>query len=72
MTRQKNALRGHYVAPYNGGVEPSTEDAWLELAKWISDVSDDTDENTDDQAYYDGDGVVETTVVSVKCAYTVE
>ena len=57
MTRQKNALRGHYVAPYNGGVEPSTEDAWLELAKWISDVSDDTDEKTDDQAYYDGDGL---------------
>ncbi|EOB23391.1 hypothetical protein D061_04556 [Streptococcus pneumoniae 1488] len=72
MTRQKNALRGHFVAPYNGGTEPSTEDTWLELAKWISDVSDDTDEKTDDQAYYDGDGVEETTVVSVKGAYTFE
>ncbi|SND44454.1 major tail shaft protein [Streptococcus pneumoniae] len=44
----------------------------MELAKWISDVSDDTDEKTDDQAYYDGDGVEETTVVSVKGAYTFE
>ena len=69
--RQKNALRGHYVAPYNNGTEP-TEDKWVELAKWISDVSDDTDEKTDDQAYYDGDGVEETTVVSVKGAYTFE
>lgn len=72
MTRQKNALRGHFVAPYNEGSEPLTEDTWLELAKWISDVSDDTDEKTDDQAYYDGDGVEETTVVSVKGAYTFE
>ena len=66
MTRQKNALRGHFVAPYNGGTEPSTSETW------ISDVSDDTDEKTDDQAYYDGDGVEETTVISVKGAYTFE
>jgi hypothetical protein len=72
MTRQKNALRGHFVAPYNGGTEPSTSETWLELAKWISDVSDDTDEKTDDQVYYDGDGVEETTVISVKGAYTFE
>ena len=71
MTRQKNALRGHFVAPYNNGTEP-TEDKWLELAKWISDVSDDTDEKTEDQAFYDGDGTEETTVVSVKGAYTFE
>lgn len=70
MTRQKNALRGHFVAPYNGGTEPTGESTWLELAKWITDVSDDTDEKTEDQAFYDGDGTEETSVISVKGAYT--
>lgn len=69
--RKKNALRGHFVAPYNGGQKPGNE-AWLELAKWISDISDDSDEKTEDQAYYDGDGTEETSVVSVKGIYTVE
>jgi major tail shaft protein len=72
MTRQKNALRGHFVAPYNNGTEPIGESAWLELAKWITDVSDDTDEKTEDQAFYDGDGTEETSVISVKGAYTFE
>lgn len=72
MTRQKNALRGHFVAPYNGGTEPTGESAWLKLAKWITDVSDDTDEKTEDQAFYDGDGTEETSVISVKGAYTFE
>nr|DAW57719.1 MAG TPA: tail tube protein [Caudoviricetes sp.] len=72
MTRQKNALRGHFVAPYNGGTEPTGESTWLELAKWITDVSDDTDEKTEDQAFYDGDGTEETSVISVKGAYTFE
>lgn len=72
MTRQKNALRGHFVAPYNGGTEPSSAETWLELAKWITDVSDDTDEKTEDQAFYDGDGTEETSVISVKGAYTFE
>lgn len=72
MTRQKNALRGHFVAPYNGGTEPTTQETWLELAKWITDVSDDTDEKTEDQAFYDGDGTEETSVISVKGAYTFE
>ncbi len=70
--RQKNAIRGHFIAPYTpGGAEPGADD-WMEIAKWISDISDDTDETTDDQAYYDGDGTSETTVTAVKGAYTVE
>lgn len=72
MTRQKNALRGHFVAPYNNGTEPASAETWLELAKWITDVSDDTDEKTEDQAFYDGDGTEETSVISVKGAYTFE
>lgn len=70
--RQKNAIRGHFIAPFvAGGAEPGTDD-WLEIAKWISDISDDTDETTTEEAYYDGDGTAETTVTAVKGAYTVE
>ncbi|MDV5978118.1 phage tail tube protein [Streptococcus canis] len=73
MARQKNALRGHFIAPYNGGVEPEAGGSeWMEIAKWIKDISDDTDEKTEDEAYYDGDGTEETTVVGVKGAYTFE
>lgn len=69
--RQKNAHRGHFLAPYNNGTEPSETNQWLELAKWIAEISDDSDEKTEELAFYDGDGTEETTVVSVKGAYTV-
>nr|DAX96706.1 MAG TPA: tail tube protein [Caudoviricetes sp.] len=70
MARQKNALRGHFIAPVT---DPKTEPdkaAYKELAKWIEDVDDDTDEATTSVAYYDGDGTEETTVTSVKGSYT--
>ncbi len=70
MARQKNALRGHFIAPVT---DPKTEPdkaAYKELAKWIEDVDDDTDETTTSVAYYDGDGTEETTVTSVKGSYT--
>lgn len=72
--RQKNALRGHFIAPYVKGEEKTevTKEKLLELARWIKDISDDTDEKTEDEAYYDGDGTEETTVVGVKGAYTFE
>lgn len=70
MARQKNALRGHFIAPVT---DPKTEPdkaSYKELAKWIEDVDDDTDEATTSVAYYDGDGTEETTVTSVKGSYT--
>ncbi|ARK28796.1 phage tail tube protein [Halalkalibacter krulwichiae] len=71
MARSKNALRGHYVQEYTPGQEePGAE--WLELAKWISTIGDDTQEETEDTAYYDGDGTPETDVISVAGAYTPE
>ncbi|MDT2934109.1 phage tail protein [Lactococcus lactis] len=70
MTRLKNALRGHFIAPVSTtGAEPADSD-YLELAKWISGVTDDTDEETDDTGFYDGDGTKETTVTGVSGAYT--
>ncbi|MGK0551050.1 phage tail tube protein [Enterococcus faecalis] len=72
MARLKNALRGHFIAPWKNTDTEAPTDGWLELAKWISSVSDDTDEETDDTGYYDGDGTKETTVTGVSGAYTFE
>ncbi|KAA0941619.1 phage tail protein [Sporosarcina sp. ANT_H38] len=71
MTRQKNALRGHFIQAYVAGTETNTE-VWLELAKYISSISDDTSEETEDTAFYDGDGTPETSVISVAGAYSIE
>lgn len=72
MARFKNALRGHFIGKFDP-TKPTTEPtAYLELAKWISSVGDDTDEETDDTAYYDGDGTKETAVIGVKGKYTFE
>ena len=40
------------------------------MAKWITDVDDDTDESTTSVAYYDGDGTEETSVTGVKESYS--
>ncbi|WP_342538446.1 phage tail protein [Sporosarcina sp. FSL K6-1540] len=72
MGRKKNALRGHFVQAYVPGVNTPVEDDWLELAKLISAINDDTQEETEDTAWYDGDGTPETSVTSVAGAYSVE
>lgn len=70
MARYKNALRGHFIAPVTDPKVEPEKPAYLELAKWIEDIADDTDEATTSVAYYDGDGTEETTVTSVKGSYT--
>lgn len=70
MARQKNTLRGHFIAPVTDPKTEPAKEAYKELAKWIEDVDDDTDEATTSVAYYDGDGTEETTVTSVKGSYT--
>lgn len=67
--RFKNALTGYFVAPVPVG---ETEAEWKELAKWISSVEDDSNEETDDTAFYDGDGTPETTVLSIMEGHTFE
>lgn len=71
MGKQKNALRGHFVQEYTPGTETPGEE-WLELAHQISTIGDDTQEETEDEAFYDSDGTPETTVISVAGAYTPE
>lgn len=48
MARNKNALRQHLVQEYKKGEEPGEK--WLELAEWITDINDETEEETDDIA----------------------
>ena len=72
MARYKNALRGHFIAPVTDPKLEPEKSTYLELAKWIEDIADDTDEATTSVAYYDGDGTEETTVTSVKGSYDKE
>lgn len=69
MAREKNALTKYYVADM---VEDGMEPEYFRLAKWISTVTDDSEEEVESTAYYDGDGTPEDDVISVKKAYTFE
>ena len=66
MAREKNALTKYYVG------ELTEEDATLRLAKWISTVTDDSEEETEETGYYDGDGTPESDVISVRKVYTLD
>lgn len=72
MTRFKNAKRLHEVGVYDPK-NPTQEPAkWLKLAKYIATVSDESDEETEDEAFYDGDGTLEEVVYSVSPGYAFE
>lgn len=69
MARKKNALTEYYVGELgDGGLEVD----YLRLAKWISTVEDDSDEEIEEEGYYDGDGTPEEDVVYVKKKYAFE
>lgn len=72
MARFKNALRGHFIGTYDPEAPTVEPTDWLEVAKWITDISDDTQEETEETAYYDGDGTPESEVTSVAGAYSFE
>lgn len=69
MARKKNALTEHYIAPIPSD---NTEPEWMRLAHFISSIEPSVDEETDDVAYYSGDGTPETDVISVKMSWEVE
>lgn len=74
MPKMKNAKRKHYVAPWLP-TAPATEpanDAWKWLADGVTTSEVENDEETDDVAYYSGDGTPETVVTSVKYGYSFE
>lgn len=69
LARKKNALTEYHVAKLP---ESDGEPEYNRLARWISSVEDDSDEEVEDQAYYDGDGTPEDDVISVKKTYAFE
>lgn len=74
MPKQKNAKRKHFVAPWLSTApttEPETGD-WKWLADGVTTAEPENDEETEDVAYYNGDGTSETVVVSVKAGYAFE
>ena len=71
MARNKNALRQHFVQAYEAGKEP-TEEGWLPLAHYISNIGVEPNESTEEEAFYDGDGTLQETVTGVARAYTPE
>lgn len=67
--RKKNAKTIYEVAdPVIGSAEPE----WFRLSKWITNISDDGSDNTEEQGDYDGDGNEKTVVLGYSEAYTVE
>lgn len=70
MARKKNALTEYYVGAIP--VDDLGEPEYKKLAKWVSSVTDDSEEETEDMGFYDGDGTPETDVISVKKVYTFE
>ncbi|MED1602601.1 phage tail tube protein [Alkalihalophilus marmarensis] len=56
MARQKNALTKYEVAPMP---TESSEPSYKRLAKWVTSVTDASDENVETTGYYDGDGTPE-------------
>ena len=68
--RNKNAARQHFVAPYLGEVvAPAT--GFVPLAKYITEISDSSDDVTDDFSDYAGDGTVQTDVIGIQEAWDV-
>ena len=53
MARKKNALRGHFIAEVDPENKETAPTEWLELAKWITEITDDTDEGSEEVGYYD-------------------
>lgn len=62
MTRQKNAKRQHFIAPWTGDDKKPAEEDYLRFAKYIETIEDDSDEDTDDYGDYAGDGTKQTTL----------
>ena len=65
MARKKNALRLHEIAELDTTDPKKVPTTWSPLAKWINEITDDTDETTEESGDYAGDGTPTTDVVSI-------
>lgn len=66
MAKFKNAIRKHYIAPYDPEHPdtPPTDDKYLWIAKGIKESAPENDAEDDDVAYFDGDGTKEKVITS--------
>ena len=66
MAKFKNAIRKHYIAPYDPEHPdtPPTEDKYLWIAKGFKESAPENDAEDDDIAYFDGDGTKEKIITS--------
>lgn len=68
MARIKNALTEYYVGEWK---DKETE-AEMRLAHLITTVTDDSNEEIEEEGFYDGDGTAEQDITSVQKGYTFE
>ncbi|AII38935.1 major tail shaft protein [Enterococcus lactis] len=69
--RRKNALQSYFIQLITTtNADTPSEDGWLELAKWISNVDDNSNEESETTGYYDGNGEGETDVTSHQLGYS--
>lgn len=66
MAKFKNAIRKHYIAPFDAEHPdtPPTDDKYMWIAKGVKETSPENDEEDDDVAYFDGDGTKEKVITS--------
>ena len=66
MAKFKNAIRKHYIAPFDSEHPdtPPTEDKYMWIAKGIKEAAPENDAEDDDVAYFDGDGTKEKVITS--------
>lgn len=67
MAKFKNAIRKHYIAPFDSEHPdtPPTEDKYMWIAKGIKESAPENDAEDDDIAYFDGDGTKEKIISSI-------
>ena len=69
--RNKNAKRQHFVAPFTGeNTVPALVD-YLPLAKYITEITDSSEDQTEEFADYAGDGTVQTDVIGIQESWEV-
>ena len=66
MAKFKNAIRKHYIAPFDSEHPdtPPTDDKYMWIAKGIKESAPENDAEDDDVAYFDGDGTKEKVITS--------
>ena len=66
MSKKKNALRKHFLAPFdpNNPEQVPAEKDYLWIAKGIKESAPENNEEDDDAGYFDGDGTKETIIIS--------